>query len=354
MAQGTTAAADAAQSRAYNPKWRCYLLICVASLTNFVSVRETRNADLEAHYHLAHTNMDVFGMVTFGASLLILILDLIGFVRNKFDFQTLKDGKVEGCTIFLFLLWWTGGVIAITRAGAIGYAALNIYFSAWASFFACLWTLDVWGGEKDILTLKQLAGISITLPYWWVVFWASIVILGTAADARRLGLSQYVLESSTFAIWESVISSIVSGFFVMSHYDFFPCCLKCASWLTYGGVFELIISVFLNIWLVIGLDQLTGVGSLGSTINGNGGSDPSAEDYIPGSNLYISIWSAFIASCLVTVRWKEARAIRFAQTSGDSTIAEEDEEGFDESEDAEMGGAKKADDSAGVRIAPSE
>ena len=52
-----------------------------------------------------------------------------------------------------------------------------------------------------------------------------------------------VLESSTQAIWGSTVTTIVSAFFILSHYEFFPCCVKCASWLTYGGVFELIASV---------------------------------------------------------------------------------------------------------------
>ena len=78
----------------------------------------------------------------------------------------------------------------------------------------------------------------------------------------------------------------------------------------------------MNIWLVIGLEQLTGAGKIASTVTGNGGSDSTSEDYVPGSNIYVAIWTAFIASARVTVKWKEARAIRFAQTSSGKTTVE--------------------------------
>lgn len=223
----------------------------------------------------------------------------------------------------------------MTRAGALGYAALNIYFTAWGSLFACLDALNRWGGEKDILTLHQLTRISITLPSWWIVFWASIIILGSAADALSLAKKAYVIDSCETAVAVGAITSFVSAFFILSHYEFFPCLTACSNWLTYGGWFELPCSILVNIFLVIGLDILTGAGAIASTVAGNGGNDPTAEDYIPGSNIYVFIWTAFIASVSVTARWKEASAIRFAQTSGAKT---EEEEGHHD-EETEIGNA---------------
>ena len=269
-------------------------------------------------------------------------MDLIGFIRNKFDFKSLADGKVEGWTLVMFVLWWASGVISITRAGAIGYASLNIYFSTWASFFASIYALDQWGGEKDILTLRELTRMSITLPSWWIVFWASIVILGSAADAARFFDSDdYVFASCATAVGISTITTVVSAFFILSHYEFFQCCEACSSWLTYGGWFELAMSIMVNVWLVIALSRLTEPGSIGSAIVGNGFSPQSEEGgesqqsgapsssptsyYVPGTNIYLASWTAFIASGRVTVKWKEARAIKFAQTSG----AKSEEEGGD-------------------------
>ena len=267
---------------------------------------------------------------------------MIGFIRNKFDFKSLADGKVEGWTLVMFVLWWASGVTSITRAGAIGYASLNIYFSTWASLFASIYALDQWGGEKDILTLRELTRMSITLPSWWIVFWASIVILGSAGDAARFFDSDdYVFASCATAVGISTITIVVSAFFILSHYEFFQCCKACSSWLTYGGWFELAMSIMVNVWLVIALSQLTEPGAIGSTIVGNGFSPQSEEGgesqqsgvpsgsrtsyYVPGTNIYIASWTAFIASGRVTVKWKEARAIKFAQTSG----AKSEEEGGD-------------------------
>ena len=269
-------------------------------------------------------------------------MDLIGFIRNKFDFKSLADGKVEGWTLVMFVLWWASGVTSITRAGAIGYASLNIYFSTWASLFASIYALDQWGGEKDILTLRELTRMSITLPSWWIVFWASIVILGSAGDAARFFDSDdYVFASCATAVGISTITTVVSAFFILSHYEFFQCWEACSSWLTYGGWFELAMSIMVNVWLVIALSQLTEPGAIGSTIVGNGFSPQSEEGgesqqsgvpsgsrtsyYVPGTNIYIASWTAFIASGRVTVKWKEARAIKFAQTSG----AKSEEEGGD-------------------------
>ena len=242
----------------------------------------------------------------------------------------------------MFVLWWASGVTSITRAGAIGYASLNIYFSTWASLFASIYALDQWGGEKDILTLRELTRMSITLPSWWIVFWASIVILGSAGDAARFFDSDdYVFASCATAVGISTITTVVSAFFILSHYEFFQCCKACSSWLTYGGWFELAMSIMVNVWLVIALSQLTEPGAIGSTIVGNGFSPQSEEGgesqqsgvpsgsrtsyYVPGTNIYIASWTAFIASGRVTVKWKEARAIKFAQTSG----AKSEEEGGD-------------------------
>lgn len=269
-------------------------------------------------------------------------MDLIGFIRNKFDFKSLADGKVEGWTLVMFVLWWASGVISITRAGSIGYASLNIYFSTWASFFASIYALNQWGGEKDILTLRELTRMSITLPSWWIVFWASIVILGSAGDAARFFDSDdYVFASCATAVGISTITTVVSAFFILSHYEFFQCWEACSSWLTYGGWFELAMSIMVNVWLVIALSQLTEPGAIGSTIVGNGFSPQSEEGgesqqsgapsssptsyYVPGTNIYLASWTAFIASGRVTVKWKEARAIKFAQTSG----AKSEEEGGD-------------------------
>ena len=213
----------------------------------------------------------------------------------------------------------------MTRAGGLGYEALNVYFSSWASLFACVHALDNWGGEKDILTIHQLTRLSLTLPAWWGVLLSSIVTFGSAADAVSMVKTPSAVQSCEFAVAVGVISFGFSAFFILSHYEFLTCCEACSLWLTYGGWFELACSLLVNVWHIIGLDQLTSAGQISSTIVG-AGMDPDSDDYIPGTNIYASIWIGFISSVIVTVKWKEARAMKFAQTSeGQSDV----EEGID-------------------------
>lgn len=238
---------------------------------------------------------------------------MFGKIRSKFDFKSLKDGKIEGLTLLGFVIWWIVGVVVITHAGGIGYETLNVYVSSWGSLFACINVLDRWGAEKEVMTLHELTRLSTTLPWWWIVFFASIIIFGSAADAASLVQTQSAKESCEFAVAVGVVGFVIGGFFILSHYEFFQCCGACTTWLSYGGCLEISCSLVLTVWLMIGLDKLTGAGAIGSTITGNG-LDPNHEYYVPGSNIYVSIWTAFISNVLVAVKWKEARAIKFAQT----------------------------------------
>ena len=68
----------------------------------------------------------------------------------------------------------------------------------------------------------------------------------------------------------------------------------------------------LIVWLLIGLDNLIGARCIGSTVTDNG-LNLADENYVPGSNIYFSVWTTFISSVIVAVRWKEARAIKFVQ-----------------------------------------
>lgn len=239
----------------HNKKWRCYLWICVTSLANLISIGEAIKNELPITYYGVNSGFYLmFGAVTFIISFLVLVFDLIGFIHNKFDFKSLNNGKVEGGMLGIFVLWWIAGVIAITRAGALGYAALNIYFSTWATLFACMDALNSWGRERDILTFKELTSISATLPSWWVLFWASLITFGSAADAEHYSQSDHVNNSCQVAMTIGIAGSVISAFFILSHYEFFRCWHACSSWLSYGGWFELACSIFANVLLAVGLN----------------------------------------------------------------------------------------------------
>ena len=263
------------------------------------------------------------------------VVDIFGKIRHKIDFKSIREGKVEGLTLLAFVIWWIAGVIVTTQAGGVAYKTLNAYVSSWASLFSCIYGLDKWGAEKEVMTLHELTRLSPTLPWWWIVLFASVVVFGSAADASKLVQSQSAQESCAFAVGVGIVGASIAGFFILSHYEMLQCCGACNTWLSYGGCFEISCTLLLTVWLTIGLDNLTGAGRIGSTITGNG-LEPNREDYIPGSNIYVSIWTAFIASVIVAVKWKEARAIKFAETAegqtvrGESGLRNEDENSDDD------------------------
>ncbi|KAL7465859.1 hypothetical protein ACHAXS_006173 [Conticribra weissflogii] len=348
----------------HNKKWKAYLLLSTTSLVNFVSLIDVFDIPFQSLFrtptytHHSHINL-MFGIVTFLTPLFILFFDFVSCLRNKFDFAALFDGKLEGYILLVHVLWWTIGTAFMTKAGGIAYEALNVYFSSWASLFSSIHLLDLWGGEKDILTIRELTRLSITLPAWWAVFWSSIVTFASAADAMRIVQTPSAEKSCEFAVAVGMISAIFSAFFILQHYEFLTCCCRCCEgfetmkWLSYGGWFELACSFFVNLWFIIGVDQLTSAGQISSTITGDGrsavgviweslGNDDRVQGgdgdeganlyYIPGTNIYMSIWIGFISSVLVTVRWKEARAIKFAETR-----REEGDRGVDGDGDVEDG-----------------
>jgi len=56
-------------------------------------------------------------------------------------------------------------------------------------------------------------------------------------------------------------------------------------------------------------------GGVAATITGTPGCDVEDDqsNRVPGSNLFLSSWTAFLSSLSITVRWKAAQALRFAQ-----------------------------------------
>jgi len=85
---------------------------------------------------------------------------------------------------------------------------------------------------------------------------------------------------------------------------------------------------------------LTGAGKIASSITGN-----YASDFGSGSNIYVAIWVAFIASVRVTDKWKEARAMSFAKTAGAKTA---EERGDTEDDVAESGNGSEGTGENGI------
>ncbi len=337
----TSAAKD--EKTEHNKKLKAYAFIAITSLINVASIAEAKEvlgsvtgAEDEGQPTQNSGNSTginlLWGLFTLFLSMLIIFIDVVDIIKNKFDFKTIMDGKLEGYTLLGFVLCWAIGVIFLTRAGGLGYESLNVYFSTWATFFGCCHALNLWLGEKDFVTMQKLCSLSSTLPYWWILWFASIVTFGSAADARRLIVGDDVvtaLESCDVAIGIGLASFLSSFFFILSHYEFLQCNV-CMTWMTYGGMFELAVIVVVDIWQVVAMHTLTSAGKIGSTIAGQG-DVATGVDYVPGSNIYFAVWCSVIASMSITVKWKEARAMKFAQTQHEVN----EEEGLDVTDDNE-------------------
>ena len=140
-----------------------------------------------------------------------------------------------------------------TRADGIAYLANNIYFSSWLAlgryvksctihsnhfcnafsndpnflYISCINTLNEWSASKDILSIAELTGLSATLKSWYVVFLSSLVVLGTCIDLH-IRVADMKLrgdrDDTAFGIGLGTVSSIISMFWIFTHYDFVPNC----------------------------------------------------------------------------------------------------------------------------------
>jgi hypothetical protein len=205
------------------------------------------------------------------------------------------------------------------------------------------------------LSIAELTGISATLKSWWLVLLSSIVTLGTCVDLHVL-LDEENLDDTSFGVALGVVSTIVSLFFILVHYDFISACEE-------GGWLELSSSFFLIMLWTIGLAVLTQDQGIAATLAGSqcfrdprlGSQNENCtiitygenEDGIteqssmlcselqiprpvPGSNLYFSAWACFFASLNVTFRWKAAQALQFAQAQ-----QEEEERSLEDKDQAD-------------------
>ena len=275
----------------------------------------------------------------------------------------------------------------ITKVDGIAYVANNIYYTAWLCLFSSIYTLNKWSASKDILSISELTGLSSTLKSWYVVFFSSLVVLGTCADFHS-HLDKETREDASFGVALGTVSLIVAVFFISVHYDFITVCEE-------GGWLELSSSFFLIMLWIIGLAILTRDQGIAATLSGTkcGRRDLNRDrvDFfddptctivmerevvnetasetgeaatlspsdvltmvveetiacnalgrqVPGSNLYFAAWTAFAASLNITFRWKADQAMQFAQAhrqqrqqgSLPQASLEVDEDGGDNSED---------------------
>ena len=135
----------------YNPRWSGYLLIGLSSLLNFAAISSVPAEQRREYWILSMA----FGITTFVLSFLILGQDRSQKFISKFHYTKARDGYLEGYVLLFFVVWWIFGVAYITKPGSVAYAASNIYFSSWVTLFSCVYTLNLWSTEKDILSIAE-------------------------------------------------------------------------------------------------------------------------------------------------------------------------------------------------------
>lgn len=158
----------------YNERWVGYLSIIVCSGINFICISIV-NPQYEYPFERVVTIS--FGVLTFFTASLVLLQDRSQKLLDYFHYTNAMNGYVEGSVLVFMVVWWIIGVGVITKPGGLAYQVSNIYYSSWGSLVSCLYTLDLWSTEKDILSVAEITGVSCTLKSWWVHFLSAFVVL---------------------------------------------------------------------------------------------------------------------------------------------------------------------------------
>jgi hypothetical protein len=289
----------------YNQKWEGYLAILLSSLVNFASVADISLGDVSNISLQNEKVFAIFGAVSFLIVLLITTFDRVDYLHRKFDFKEIKDGKLEGFTLLFLCVWWICGVGIMTRADGIAYRVLNTYFSSWYALIMCLYTLNQWCVEKEIISIKDLTRLSKTLPYWYALFIFSVVEVGSAADVLvKLRIRNIDIAGESkgeYAVAVGAVSAFFSLLAIMIHYQ-----LICSK-IRPGEGIEILFALLLCIWWIVAVSLLTADKAVGSTLQGRCKVGDSYE--LLGNNLYLSLWLGLYSAVQICLKWKAQRAL---------------------------------------------
>lgn len=225
----------------YNERWMGYLSIIICSGINFICI-----SIVNPHYEdqIQSVVGVVFGVLTFLIACLVLLQDRSQRLLDYFHYMKARNGCVEGGVLMFMVVWWIIGVQFITKPGGIAYQASNIYYSSWGSLVSCLYTLNLWSAEKDLLSIAELTSVSCTLKSWWIHFISACVVF-----ACSINLQSYAI------IW-GLVSIALSIFWIAVHLNFFKV------WgVQESGWFELFSSFFLIFIWIVGLGIFTADGT---------------------------------------------------------------------------------------------
>lgn len=210
----------------------------------------------------------------------------------------------------------------MTRADGIAFKALNIYFSSWFSLGMSLYTLNSWSASKDILSFQELTHLSATLSSWYVLLVSSFVTMASASQIHSKDEYKSLADTS-FAVASGCLSFLVAVNAILLHY-------KIVRWANIkpGNFVELTTAMLLNLLWMITVGVVTKDGGVAATITGTNCYDDQSGNIstnLPGSNLFLSTWTALFSSFSITIKWKSAKALRFAQAQETQRRKEEKE-----------------------------
>lgn len=348
-----------------NPRWLGYCYIMLTSLVCFSS-----SSNIPDYLKTGEWATEVaIAVFTFVLPVLLLVLD-----RSRVkDFNLAKalDGKLEGYTLLLFLIIWIINVALLTKPGGLAYFASNIYFSCWLALWSCLYTFDKWSASKDIISFQELTQLSATLKTWYVLWFCSMVSFGSSIHLYQVLKDEdtKLSNDAAYMIAMGLTSAIISFLFILVHYKFFDNVKQ-------GGWLELATAAFLILVWTVSVSLITQHQGLAPTVAGSGCkpdidqgdfenctvlvsrfNKTANETYyesltcqslyaneVPGSNLYVFVWAGLFCSINLTLRWKAAQAVKFAQAAqsrvsagaaqGDSAADSDDDSEVEDDEDA--------------------
>eukprot|EP00980_Cylindrotheca_fusiformis_P030321 scaffold24653_cov157-Cylindrotheca_fusiformis.AAC.5 len=247
---------NSSRDESYNPRWKGYVLLGVASLINFLSIATLEKENLD-NWGAAM----VFGLWTFLVSLAIVLQDRTQLHCCCDPGTFHKNKKIEGWTLFLLTIWCSIGVGYQTCVDGIAYRAHNIYYSSWASLAACVYTLNEWSAAHDLLSFQEMTSLSLTLRSWYTCWFFGVVVLFTSVDILVHLQDDVNVDDASFGIFLGVATALISAFFIFVHYNFFPSVEE-------GGWLELSSSFILILLWTIALAIMTQDRGIAATLSG--------------------------------------------------------------------------------------
>lgn len=301
-----------------NPRVSGYFYIFLASMVSLLNVMDIESFHNEKIMSLSFTAVPTL------ISFLVIFCERISCIRSRFHVREVNNKNLDGSILGFLCLWWLCGVIYLTKAGGVAFLALNIYLSSWISFFACLYTFNIWLSSKDLVSFKELTRLSPTLFWWYILLFSSVVECGSACDFFIRYRENVRREYGILSVCAGALSVFFSILAILYHYKIIECCK-----IKPGGTWEFIVALILCIWWILCVALLTRRDGVAATISGQTCKGLVNEGvYNTGSNLYFSLWISLACTIFIMEGWMQAKALKLATKNQNVEIAK-DEENFE-------------------------